>query len=61
MFQRKLYTSQISKICQCLNVQLKVENENRHRHGDGHGHGHGHGDEDVGDAHEQLHILLHYH
>ena len=54
MFQWKLYTSQISKICQCLNVQRElhveikqVENENRHRHG----HGHGHGDEDVGDEH----------
>ena len=52
MFQWKLYTSQISKICQCLNVQRElhveikqVENENRHRHG------HGHGDEDVGDEH----------
>ena len=36
-------------MCQCLNVQR----ENGHRHG--------HGDEDVGDEHEQLHILLHYH
>ena len=37
-----------------LHVEIKhVDNENGHRHG--------HGDEDVGDEHKQLHILLHYH
>ena len=43
----------------CLNVQRElhveikqVDNENGHRHGNG--------DEDVGDEHKQLHILLHY-